>query len=48
GSLTLSFDASQVQEIDPEQGIALPGWDASYKPEELKKILAEYKNIGEE
>jgi mannonate dehydratase len=48
GSTTLSFDASQVQEIDPEQGISLPGWDASYKPEELKKILAEYKDIGEE
>jgi mannonate dehydratase len=48
GSLTLSFDASQVQEIDPEQGISLPGWDASYKPDELKKILAEYKDIGED
>ena len=48
GSTTLSFDASQVQEIDPEQGISLPGWDASYKPEELKKVLAEYKDIGEE
>jgi mannonate dehydratase len=48
GSTTLSFDASQVQEIDPEQGIALPGWDASYKPDELKKVLAEYKDIGED
>ncbi|MDB5801717.1 MAG: mannonate dehydratase [Rhodocyclales bacterium] len=48
GSLTLSFDASLVQEIDPEQGIALPGWDASYKPDELKKVLAEYKDIGED
>ncbi|HSD37842.1 MAG TPA: mannonate dehydratase [Rhodocyclaceae bacterium] len=48
GSTTLSFDASQVLEIDPEQGISLPGWDASYKPDELKKILAEYKDISEE
>jgi len=48
GSFTLSFDASQAQAIDPEQGISLPGWDASYKPDELKKILAEYKDIGEE
>lgn len=48
GSQTLSFDAEEVQQIDPEQGIALPGWDASYKPEELKKILAEYKDISEE
>lgn len=48
GSQTLSFDAEEVQQIDPEEGIALPGWDASYKPEELKKILAEYKDISEE
>ena len=48
GSLTLSFDAAQVQDIDPEQGISLPGWDASYQPAELKQVLAEYKDISEE
>jgi mannonate dehydratase len=48
GSLTLSFDAAEVQEIDPEKGISLPGWDASYKPEDLKRVLAEYKDISEE
>jgi len=48
GSFTLAFDAQAVAEIDPEQGIALPGWDASYKTEELKSLLAEYKTVSEE
>ncbi|MDI1247048.1 MAG: mannonate dehydratase [Rhodoferax sp.] len=48
GSFTLAFDAQAVAEIDPEKGIALPGWDASYKADELKSLLAEYKSVGEE
>ena len=48
GSYTLAFDAAAVARIDPQQGIALPGWDASYKPEELKNLLAEYRNVGDE
>ncbi len=48
GSTTLAFDAEQVATIDPEKGISLPGWDASYKPEELKALLVEYKAIYEE
>jgi len=48
GSFTLAFDAQAVAEIDPEKGISLPGWDASYKPEELKNLLAEYKAVSEE
>ena len=48
GSTTLAFDAEQVATIDPEKGISLPGWDASYKPEELKALLVEYKEIYEE
>ncbi len=48
GSTTLSFDAAAVAEIDPEKGISLPGWDASYKPAELKALLAEYKAVGED
>ena len=48
GSTTLSFDAEEVAKIDVEKGISLPGWDASYKPEELKKLLAEYKDVSEE
>jgi mannonate dehydratase len=48
GSFTLAFDAAAVAKIDPEQGISLPGWDASYKPEELRSLLAEYRAVGEE
>ena len=48
GSFTLAFDAQAVAKIDPEKGISLPGWDASYKPEELKSLLAEYKAVSEE
>ena len=48
GSLTLAFDADAVARIDPEQGIALPGWDASYQPEELRRLLAEYRSVSEE
>ena len=48
GSFTLAFDAKAVARIDPEKGIALPGWDASYQPEQLKSLLAEYKSVDEE
>ena len=48
GSTTLSFDAAEIAKIDPSQGISLPGWDASYKPEELKALLDDYKNVSEE
>ncbi|MGK4004560.1 mannonate dehydratase [Sorangium sp. So ce1036] len=48
GSRTLAFDAEAVAGIDPEQGIALPGWDTSYRPEQLRAILDEYKHVGED
>ena len=48
GSFALAFDAHEVAKIDPEKGISLPGWDASYKPEELKSLLNEYKSVDEE
>ena len=48
GSFTLAFDAAAVAKIDPEQGIALPGWDTSYKPDELRHLLAEYQSVDEE
>ncbi|GGP26770.1 mannonate dehydratase [Silvimonas amylolytica] len=47
GSTTLAFDVEAVNRIDPSQGIQLPGWDASYQPEALKALLAEYNAIGE-
>ena len=48
GSTTLTFDTQQVDAIDVSKGISLPGWDASYKAEELKGLLAEYAKVGEE
>src|SRR5512134_1370002 len=48
GSKTLAFDMETVSKIDPSEGIQLPGWDTSYKPEELKALLAEYAKIDEE
>ncbi|MFP5390777.1 MAG: mannonate dehydratase [Gammaproteobacteria bacterium] len=47
GSTTLSFDAARVARIDPDAGIALPGWDSSYAPEELAGLLAAYREVSE-
>lgn len=48
GSNALSFDAATAAAIDLSKGISLPGWDASYKPEELKALLAEYAGVDAE
>lgn len=48
GSTTLTFETQQVDAIDVSKGISLPGWDASYKTEELKDLLTEYAKTGEE
>jgi mannonate dehydratase len=48
GSTTLTFSTKEVDEIDVSKGISLPGWDASYKTDELKSLLAEYAQIDEE
>ncbi|WP_028533930.1 mannonate dehydratase [Paludibacterium yongneupense] len=48
GSTTLAFSAEEVERIDVSKGISLPGWDASYQPDELKALLEEYSHIGEE
>jgi mannonate dehydratase len=47
GSHTLAFDADAVARIAPGEGIPLPGWDASYQPEDLRRLLAEYKPVDE-
>ena len=47
GSTSLAFDTNEVEKIDVSQGIALPGWDASYAPEELQSLLREYAAIDE-
>jgi mannonate dehydratase len=48
GSTTLTFDTKEVDAIDVSKGISLPGWDASYKAEELKGLLAEYSKVDDE
>lgn len=48
GSNCLSFDAAEADAIDLSKGLSLPGWDASYKPEELSALLDEYKAVDEE
>lgn len=47
GSTSLAFDAAEAAAIDPSKGISLPGWDTSYKPEELRALLAEYAAVDE-
>jgi mannonate dehydratase len=48
GSYTLEFDIETVNQIDPDKGIQLPGWDTSYQPEQLKVLLEEYASLDEE
>jgi len=48
GSTTLTFSTKEVDEIDVAKGISLPGWDTSYKADELKALLDEYSRIDAE
>jgi mannonate dehydratase len=48
GSTCLAFSTKEVEEIDLSKGISLPGWDASYKADELKALLGEYSKVSEE
>jgi mannonate dehydratase len=48
GSTTLTFSTKEVDAIDVTKGIALPGWDASYRADELQDLLAEYAQMDEE
>ena len=45
GSTCLAFSTKEVEEIDVSQGIALPGWDSSYKAGELQALLGEYRSV---
>ncbi|MGF6605170.1 mannonate dehydratase [Paraburkholderia sp. WSM4175] len=47
GSTTLAFDTQAIRELDVSQGIQLPGWDASYRPEQLKILLRDYEALDE-
>lgn len=47
GSEALVYYKEDVDKLDPTK-LALPGWDASYKPEEIKELIEAYQAIGEE
>jgi len=48
GSTTLTFSTKEIDAIDVAKGISLPGWDTSYKADELKALLDEYAQIDSE
>ena len=48
GSTTLSFDAAAVSQLSSDDALSLPGWDVSYRPEELRALLKAYETIDEE
>jgi mannonate dehydratase len=48
-STSLVYYASQLEKMNPlNGGLALPGWDSSYKKEDLKKLFEMYARVDEE
>ncbi len=47
GSTSLVYHKEDVDKMDPYK-MTLPGWDASYTPDEMAGLIEEYKKIGEE
>ena len=47
GSNALVYYKEQVDKLEPTK-LALPGWDSSYTPEEIKELIDAYKALGEE
>ncbi len=47
GSNALVYYKDDVDKMDPTK-MTLPGWDASYSPDEIGELIAEYKKLGEE
>lgn len=47
GSQSLVYYEEDVAKMDPTK-LTLPGWDASYKPEEVAGLIKKYQAIGEE
>ena len=49
GSTSLVYYADQLEKMDPLNGeLSLPGWDSSYKKEDLRKLFDQYKSVDEE
>ena len=47
GSNALVYYKEDVDKMDPTK-MTLPGWDASYSPDEMAGLIEEYKKLGEE
>ena len=49
GSNALVYYKDQLEKMDPLTGeLSLPGWDSSYRKEDLKALFEEYGHISEE
>ena len=49
GSTSLVYYVDQLEKMDPLSGeLSLPGWDSSYKKEDLQNLFNEYKKVDEE
>lgn len=51
GSTSLVYYQEQVDEVNPlesDSDLTLPGWDASYSREELKNVVEEYNRMTED
>ncbi len=49
GSTALVYYKDQLEKMNPLTGeLSLPGWDSSYKKEDLAKLFDEYKGVNEE
>ncbi len=47
GSTSLVYHKEDVDKMDPTK-LTLPGWDASYSPDEVSDLIKAYQEIGEE
>lgn len=48
-STSLVYYRSQLEKMNPLHGeLSLPGWDSSYKKEDMIKLFNEYKSVDEE
>ena len=49
GSTALVYYKDQVERMDPLKGeLSLPGWDSSYKKEDLQALFDQYAKVDEE
>lgn len=49
GANALAYDEESVKAMDPLScDLSLPGWDESYSKAELRSLLEQYKELGEE